>query len=704
MIRRFCAIAVSAAAFVAAQAQEATPPPAQSAVSQVDVWTVRFNDMVRACEAAAAGAACEAGRLAVQADLAAAMTLISYMDDKAAAREAVRPALAIDAPGVQTAAAYALARLVPEEKDTPLLLGLLNDPVPTLRRAAWGALNASPDPSVRDWVARAKGQLVGERFVDDVRPTDVATLGVALPPGSVPVWLEVPAWRFGAQVFTADGQPGDVITYFSNIAGRGSMPLEDAAAMFADDKGAAQALERYRNAAWYQSPYVVVLDDGVAGDTSKPRRLAVVWYDVQFGKAGFALQWLPSGAMPGSGQTPWSGYTPLPATLGVAAAGEAVADESWVKPDAQPVDTEAFSMARSGDVRAAELYLELFPEGAYRAEAEALKAQPWVKPVDVDPVEPTSVRIAFANLPTDKPVRFDVVSDADIRSWAEQSRPQTAQPSNPVSAPPGQSSGEVVWTADRMMKPGLYQIRVFYGEDKMDFDGLSLAKMLPAEEAQMLVSLRIVPRTVEFTLDKPVYNFGEAVRISYKGMPKANSDNAGSPFFTIVPKGAPDKDWGRYIYTKDQLEGTIILEAPSTPGDYEVRALFQEDAIVRGVQSFTVDPARATAAVPTPTPVPTPAPTPEPEDMNVVITLTKPVFAAGEAITGNVTGLSGDRDWVAVVPAGSEDGATGQWVYTGGATEAAFTLPGQQPGAYEIRVRFHDQYRPVRRRLPIEVK
>ena len=84
------------------------------------------------------------------------------------------------------------------------------------------------------------------------------------------------------------------------------MPLEDAAAMFADDKGSAQALERYRNAAWYQSPYVVVLDDGVAGDTSKPRRLAVVWYDVQFAKAGFALQWLPSAAMPGSGNAPIS--------------------------------------------------------------------------------------------------------------------------------------------------------------------------------------------------------------------------------------------------------------------------------------------------------------------------------------------------------------------------------------------------------------
>lgn len=704
MIRHLRAAVVALAALAPARAQEAAPAPAQPAVSRVDVWTARYNDMVKACEADAASAACTAGRSAVQADLAAAMTVISYMDDKAAAREAVRPALTIDAPGVQTAAAYALARLVPEEKDTPILLALLNDPVPTLRRAAWGALNASPDPAAREWVARAKGQLVGERFIDDVRPTDAATLGVALPPGSAPVWLEVPAWRYGAQVFTADGQPGDVITHFSNIAGRASMPLEDGAALFADDKNAGEALARYRNAAWYQSPYVVVLDEGVAGDQSKPRRLAIVWYDVQFAKTGFALQWVPSGAMPGYGQTPWSGYTPLPKTLGVEAVGDPVADASWVKPDAQPFDTDAFALARTGDIRAADLYLELFPEGAYRAEAEALKSKPWVKAAETDLVEPTSVKIAFGNLPADQPVRFDIVSDETIRSWAEQSRPQTAQPDSPVSAPPGQSSGEVVWTSDRMLKPGLYQIRVFYGEDKMDFDGLSLAKMLPAEEAQMLTSVRILPRMVEFTLDKPVYAFGEAVRITYKGMPKPNSDNAGSPFFTIVPKGAPDKDWGRYVYTKDQLDGTIILEAPSTPGEYEVRALFQEDAIVRGVQTFTVDPARATAPIPTPTPEPTPVPTPEPEDMNVVITLSKPVFAAGEAITGRVTGLSGDRDWVAVVPAGSEDGTAGKWVYTGGATEADFTLPGQEPGAYEIRVRFHDQYRPVRRRLAVEVK
>ena len=42
----------------------------------------------------------------------------------------------------------------------------------------------------------------------------------------------------------------------------------------------------------------------------------------------------------------------------------------------------------------------------------------------------------------------------DLEPW------MTTQPNNPVSAPPGQSSGEVVWMADRMMKPGLYQIRI----------------------------------------------------------------------------------------------------------------------------------------------------------------------------------------------------------------------------------------------------
>lgn len=699
MIRSVLTIAALFAVLAAARADDAAP-------STPEAWTARLDEAKRICGARRDGSECEAAIAGVQADIAAALTVTSYMDDRDLARATVRKFLNSGVPGVQTAAAYALARLVPGAEDSARLTALVNDPIPTVRRAAWGALNASTDPDVVQWTARAKGQLVGERFVDDKRPIDAASLGIELPAGSAPVWLEVAAWMNGAQVFTADGAPGDVISYFSNLAGRGSVPLADATALFDGDKRAAEQLARYQNAEWHQSPYVIVLDDGVAGDSGKPRRLAIVWYDVQFAKTGFALQWVPGGDMPGIGNAPWFGDLKTLMSLDDAGDGAAApADDGWIKREAQAFDTDAFATARHGDVRAAELYLEFFPEGAYRAEAEALKAKPSVRATVDEPVEPTEVAIAFANLPTDQPIRFDVVSEETMISWASQSNPSAPQPDKPVTAPSGRGTGEIVWKTDRLLKPGIYYVRVFFGEDKMNFDAQALARMLPGEDAQMFSSFRVMPREVEFTLDKPIYGFAEAVRIAYKGMVKPLSDNAGYPFFTIVPKGAPDKETGRYVYTQDQLDGMVILEAPSTPGDYEVRALFADDGIVRGVQEFTVDPARATTPVPTPTPEPTPAPTPVPEDMNVAITLDKPSFAAGEPITGRVTGLSGDRDWIAIVPAGAEDGTSGEWVYAEkGKTESIFTLKGQAAGSYEIRVRFHDQYRPVQRRLAIEIK
>jgi hypothetical protein len=699
MTRSALLIAVFLATFGTARGDDAAPSTPQ-------VWTARFNEMVRLCQADRDSAECAGAIVGVQADIAEALTDVSHMDDRDAARAAVRKFLAVDVPGIQTAAAYALARLGPQPEDSATLIALVNNRIPTLRRAAWGALNASTDPSVAVWTARAKGQLVGERFIDDVRPTDAATLGIELPLGSTPVWLEVPAWRNGAQIFTVDVAPGDIITYFSNIAGRGSVPLAEATALFEGDKLAAEQLARYQTADWYQSPYVIVLDEGVPGDRTKPRRLAIVWYDPLFAKTGFALQWVPASDMPRGGSDPWSGNVVMAKSLDKdGEGGEAPVDTSWIKADAPDFDTEAFAAARSGDIRAVELYLEFFPEGAYRAEAEALKSRPWMRVTMEDPIEPTEVTIAFANLPADQPIRFDVMSEDAMRSWQSDGGGSAPQPDKPVAPPAGQGTGQIVWKSDRMLKPGVYFVRTFFGEDKMNFDAQALARMLPGEDAQIFSSFRVAPRMIAFTLDKPIYNLGEAVRISYQGMPKPNTDNAGSPFFTIVPKGAPDKDWGRYIYTKDQTDGTVILEAPSTPGDYEVRALFQEDAILHGVQEFTVDPARATTAIPTPTPEPTPAPTPVPEDINVVITLDKPSFAPNEPITGKVSGLSGDRDWIAVVPTGSEDGTTGVWVYAQkGATESAFTIPGQPAGAYEIRVRFRDQYRPVQRRLPFEVK
>ncbi len=115
----------------------------------------RLAEMERLCAADPKSSDCMIAAVSVQSDLARAVTAISYADDRDRMRPLVRRVLDLAPPGLQTTAAYAMARLIPEPVDTPRLVALLNDPVPTVRRAAWGALKASPDPAAREWVARA---------------------------------------------------------------------------------------------------------------------------------------------------------------------------------------------------------------------------------------------------------------------------------------------------------------------------------------------------------------------------------------------------------------------------------------------------------------------------------------------------------------------------------------------------------------------
>lgn len=682
----------------------AAPALAADIVSKsVDVpgWNQRLEDARRICSEAPEGVECTVAATAVQADLATAITVLSRTRDIARVRPAARKLLALDPPGIQTAAAYALARLGPEDEDTPRLVALLNSPVPTVRRAAWGALRASADPAAREWAARGQYQGRGERFTDDVRPLDAEALQIEPPPGTTPVWLEMEVWTRGVQVFTADGDPGAVITHFSGLAGQGSRPLAEVADWFQTDDNARAAYERFGNAAWFQTPYVIPLAFDEAGD--RPIRVAVVWYDLLFGKTGFALQWLPASTMPGRSQQPWRASTDLPLKL-ADRPGEAELS-TREKPGADKLDTDAYLSVLMGDGTGADTYLKLFQEGAYRAEVEALKSEPRVEPVEHDLVEPTSVNIRFANMPTGEPVRFDIVSHAWLFSEADSQWPKAPPPQEAVAAPEGAASGEITWTGREPLAPGLYEIRVFVGPDEMEFDAWSLRRAVPGRDAHFFRTIRILPRLAEVATDKQIYAPGEPVRVAYAEMPVFNtSSRSYRPFITLVKADAPQRAWQQYKYTEAET-GELKLEAPMTPGDYQVRVLFQEDGFVRGVADITVGDLPRATPEPTPVPTPTPAPTPVPEDMNVVIALSKPAFAPDEQITGKVTGLSGDRDWIAVVPAGAEDGTTGQWVRAPrGETEAEFVLPGQPAGAYEIRVRFHDQYRPVRRRLAFEVK
>ncbi len=700
MIRRVLTVAAAVliVSMAPAAAQDSNPDP-----FDISAVNARAAAMRETCAADKESAECRLAVLGVQSDMAFAVMIAGYSQDKDAARAVVRRVLTLEPMALRIAAAYALARLGPEEQDTPTLIALLNDRGPTVRRAAWGALSKSTDPAAREWVERARWQAKGDRQIDDIRPVDEASLGIAPPPGTAPVWFEVERWLEGGQVFTADGTPDEVLAHFSGIAGSPIRPLNEVLAWFMADEKTTKALARYGNAAWFTDARIVALADGTGDNAGKPVRLAIVYGDVFFGRTGFALYWVPREAMPGT--QPWKDGPEQTITLDESRFGEpgSIAPK-WKKPEADEIENTIFLQIMLSDGLGGRNYLEEFPNGHYRAEVEAILARPQVGTADIEPVEPQELRIVFANMPTDTPIRFDVVPATKAADLAEMKETQfPVYPTDPIV---GQASGEVVWKSYAPLKAGVYEIRVFFGEDKMDFDGLSMRKAMPGNEPQLRRSFRVLPRMVEIATDRAVYAPGETVHITYKDMPPAGSPGAHAPFITLVKADAPPDAWQQYVYTKEATEGTVTLEAPTTPGDYQVRVLFAQDGIVHGAAAIKVDAAVTPAPTPVPTPPPaTPAPTPVPEDLNVVITLDKTSFAAGEAITGRVTGLSGDRDWIAIVPADKEDGTTGVWVYAEkGATESAFTLPGQPAGSYEIRVRFKDQYRPVQRRMAVEIK
>ena len=675
----------------------------------VPVWKARLAETERLCAIDPASGECALAALSVQSDLARALAVVSYADDRSRIRPLVRRVLDLNPPGLQTAAAYALARLGPEASDTPRLVILLNDPVPTVRRAAWGALKASSDPAAREWVERAKFQANGERFIDDRRPIDAAALGVEPPPGIQPIWFEMAAWNDGAQLFTADGTPEDVLAHFEKLAGSPVRPLAEVQAWFPNDAAATKALARYANTAWFENVRVVALSDGTGANAGKPVRLAIVWRDVQFGKTGFALQWVPGSELESALGRPWAGES-WPSSLPDSGKADIAANAApFDKPGAERLDTELYTAVFMADGTGAETYLAMFPSGAYRAEVEALRKRPSLRLADAELAEPSEVKIRFSNMPTDTVVRFDLVPQRDLMDADE---PYSPQPSTPVIAPAGQAAGEVIWKPDAPLAAGIYEIRAFFGQPEMEWDALSRRHALSADDAVVFFAVRILPRIVPIALTKTEYAPKEPVEIAYTDMPEPGSPNVVTPFFTIVKAGAPPGEWQQYVYVREPGAGRTTLDAPSTPGAYEVRVLFQEDAIVHGVAPLTVldTPAAAPAATPAPPAAPdaapTPTPTPPEDDPNVTVTLSKTSFAPNEPIAGYVTGLSGDeRDWVAIVPAGQGDGSPGNdWVYVGGGTEADFTLRGQPAGSYEVRVRFKDEWHPVHGRVAVEIK
>jgi hypothetical protein len=70
--------------------------------------------------------------------------------------------------------------------------------------------------------------------------------------------------------------------------------------------------------------------------------------------------------------------------------------------------------------------------------------------------------------------------------------------------------------------------------------------------------------------DKNTYKPNERIRVHFSGAPGSNRD-----WITIVPDKAKDNEVGDYDYIPyGQSKGVLTFNAPSSPGEYEVRAYY----------------------------------------------------------------------------------------------------------------------------------
>jgi hypothetical protein len=133
-------------------------------------------------------------------------------------------------------------------------------------------------------------------------------------------------------------------------------------------------------------------------------------------------------------------------------------------------------------------------------------------------------------------------------------------------------------------------------------------------------------------------------------------DNA-QDFITIVPKNAPDQDYGRYVYTNAGSPAEML--APEVAGEYEFRYLTGQSNLVLARAPFTVTPVTASVRGPA-------------------------TVEALSATTVTWEGPNNPQDYVIIQPAGSENTARGPYAYTHRGTELRIQTPAE-PGAYEYR-------------------
>jgi hypothetical protein len=147
---------------------------------------------------------------------------------------------------------------------------------------------------------------------------------------------------------------------------------------------------------------------------------------------------------------------------------------------------------------------------------------------------------------------------------------------------------------------------------------------------------------------------GAELTVSWTGPGEARD------FISLDPAGAPDREYGHYVYAGKG--SPITLQAPGSPGDYEVRY----HGGGSGYPVLAAAPVRVVAAT---------------------ATLQVPAsVAAGAPVRVVWSGPDNPRDFISIDAEGEAESAYGAYAYTSKGSPLALTAP-TAPGRY--RVRYH---------------
>jgi hypothetical protein len=179
------------------------------------------------CAAAPTSPACTAALERLARKAADDLTLVANSgrpEWKPKARDAARMPFA----SLRASGAAALGRLSPGPEDTPLLSGLLNDPVPAVRRSAKSALDSSSDPAARPLAQRAQGHESG-----GLRPQPLPTADQ----------LKTPLYPGAQYLYYASNRANGQSEFSTGDA------VDKVAAFYAGKYGAGMTLEQFQAAA-----------------------------------------------------------------------------------------------------------------------------------------------------------------------------------------------------------------------------------------------------------------------------------------------------------------------------------------------------------------------------------------------------------------------------------------------------------------------